>query len=354
MKVLLLTDSLGAGGAERQFCLLAKSLPDYGVIVKVHSLSEGFYAQKLRSQGIDLTITARSSQYDIRPARSVSTLIREFQPDVVHTWGWMSTCAAFLQCKLRHIPLIGSARSGSVSSRKIRSFSQVLLCDGVISNSLAGLEAYRVPGKKRHIVYNGFELDRIQNCVRDETPDLVAIMVATMREEKDWLCFVDAIRLLVSRQAVSNVRFVGVGDGPIRGMIVEKARDLIDGGRASFPGFLAEPMSIVAQADIGVLVSTPNIHQEGTSNSILEYMACGLPVICSRSGGNVETVVDGETGILVEPGNPVELADAIEKLCVDRELAVSMGEKGRKRLEECYTVERMVEETISVYKSMLR
>lgn len=353
MKVLLLTDNLGAGGAERQFCLLAKSLTDYGVTVKVHSFSEGFYAQILRSQGIDLKITARSSQYDIRPARSISKIIREFQPDVVHTWGWMSTCAAFLQCKFRHIPLIGSARSGSVSSRKIRSLSQVILCDGVISNSLAGLEAYRVPKKKRHIVYNGFELDRIQNCVRNESPNLVVIMVATMREEKDWFCFVDAVRLLVSRQAVSNVRFVGVGDGPTRNMIVENAKDLIDGRHISFPGFLAEPMHEVAKADIGVLVSATNI-QEGTSNSILEYMACGLPVVCSRSGGNLETVVDGETGILVEPGNAAELADAIEKLSVDRELAVSMGEKGKKRLEECYTVERMVEETISVYKSMLR
>jgi glycosyltransferase involved in cell wall biosynthesis len=353
MKVLLLADSLSAGGAERQFSLLCRSLQQRGIVVKVHSLDNGLFARELRDFSIDLTVTERKGRYDTRPIQRISHIISDFRPDVVHSWGWMSTFSAHLHCKLKRIPLIGSVRCAFVSKKKkIRDLLEKRLCDLVISNSLAGLEAYRVSSRKGRVVYNGFEIERVPSAECERYPDTVVIMVARMGPEKDWKCFADAIHLLQRRSGMEGVRYIGIGDGPDRNRITEYCKDLLQAGILSLPGFLDEPIKEVCKSHVGVLATTHGV-QEGTSNSILEYMACKLPVVCSRSGGNLETVDESETGLLVTPGNAQELADAVERLCLDRNLAESMGKKGRQKLEDNYTVEKMTDDTIGVYSELL-
>lgn len=352
MKVLLLADSLNAGGAERQFSLLCRSLQQRGIVVKVHSLDNGLYARELRDFSIDLTITERKGRYDIRPMQRISQIINDFQPDVVHSWGWMSTFSAHLQCKLRRIPLIGSVRSACIQKNKVRALLNIRLCDLVISNSLAGLKAYQLSSGKGRVVYNGFEIERAPSTACERNQDPIVIMVARMGPAKDWDCFADAICLLQRRSGLEGVRYIGIGDGPERNRVIEYCNELLADGILSLPGFLDEPMQEVCKADVGVLTTTPGV-QEGTSNSILEYMACRLPVVCSRSGGNLETVANSETGLLVTPGNPQELADAVERLCIDRNLAESMGKKGRQKLEDNYTIESMTDGTIGVYNELL-
>jgi glycosyltransferase involved in cell wall biosynthesis len=352
MKVLLLADSLNAGGAERQFCLLCRSLQQRGIVVKVHSLDNGLFARELRDFSIDLTVTERKGRYDIRPIQRISKILSDFRPDVVHSWGWMSTFSAHLQCKLRGITLIGSVRCAFISGKKRRDLLEKRLCDLIISNSLAGLEAYRVSSRKGRVVYNGFEIERVPSTERERHPDTVVIMVARMGQHKDWKCFADAIFLLKQRSGMEKVRYIGIGDGPDRNRVTEYCKDLLLAGILSLPGFFDEPMREVWKSHVGVLVTTPGI-QEGTSNSILEYMACQLPVVCSRSGGNLETVDESETGLLVTPGNAQELADAVERLCLDRNLAESMGKKGRQKLEDKYTIERMTDGTIAIYNELL-
>jgi glycosyltransferase involved in cell wall biosynthesis len=106
----------------------------------------------------------------------------------------------------------------------------------------------------------------------------------------------------------------------------------------------------MAASDISVLPS----HEEGFSNVVLESMAAGLPVVATRVGGNPEAIMDGETGWLVPPGNPEELAMKIMDLLEDPEKAEKWGEAGKRRVKENFSDERMVDEHIKLYRKSVR
>ena len=116
-----------------------------------------------------------------------------------------------------------------------------------------------------------------------------------------------------------------------------------------FLGVRADVPDLLRLSDIAVLAS----EQEGFSNAILESMAAGLPVIATNVGGNPEAVVDGETGILVSPRAPDQLARAIETLVADPERRKVMGQAGFRRLNEQFTVEHCVAEYEAFYARLL-
>ena len=94
-----------------------------------------------------------------------------------------------------------------------------------------------------------------------------------------------------------------MGSGEDRAGLLADYRDLVESGVAAFPEAGTEVLGLVRDANIGVLLTDQTNHAEGISNSIMEYMACGLPVVCSDSGGNREIVVEGQTGLVVPPGD---------------------------------------------------
>ena len=351
MKILISTDSMGAGGAERQFIMLYTALLNMNHDVKFASLGTGYYYNYMLDAGLLIYSYPRKHSYDLSPLFRISSLINSFRPDIVHTWGWMSTFSSALVCKRHSIPLVSSVRSGTPPKKIIRSFLEISISDLVISNSIAGLVAHRVPTEKGHVVYNGFDCSRIPSS--SKSYDCFAVvMVARMARGKDWQTFIDAARSVINRTG-DKIIFIGIGDGPDRENILNYGKDLIENGLLLMPGFSQEPLDWLLNANVGVLSSSSQIHYEGTSNSILEYMACELPVVCTKSGGNLETVIDGTTGILVKPGDSKELSSAILKLFNQPDYAHRLGKAGRKRLEEVYSISNMTNNTLNVYEKAL-
>jgi glycosyltransferase involved in cell wall biosynthesis len=105
----------------------------------------------------------------------------------------------------------------------------------------------------------------------------------------------------------------------------------------------------MAISDISVVAS----HEEGFSNAILEAMAAGLPVVATAVGGNTEAVIHGATGWVVPPRNPETLAARILALLEDPVKIREFGKRGRKRCQECFSLERMVENHIKLYRGKL-
>jgi glycosyltransferase involved in cell wall biosynthesis len=140
-----------------------------------------------------------------------------------------------------------------------------------------------------------------------------------------------------------------VGDGPLRQALEEKARALRLNGTVRFLGAVPNASSLLPHFDIFVLSSL----WEGMSNSLLEAMAAGKPVVATDAGGSPEVVIDGKTGILVPPNDPEALADAMLRLLADRELARSLGEAGRVRVQSEFTLETMVARLEELYDSLL-
>jgi glycosyltransferase involved in cell wall biosynthesis len=156
-----------------------------------------------------------------------------------------------------------------------------------------------------------------------------------------------AAALIVRRYP--SARFLVVGDGPLRQALEEKARALRLNGTVRFLGAVPNASSLLPHFDIFVLSSL----WEGMSNSLLEAMAAGKPVVATDVGGSPEVVIDGKTGFLVPPKDPEALASAILHLLADRELARNLGEAGRIRVESEFTLEIMVARLEELYDSLL-
>jgi glycosyltransferase involved in cell wall biosynthesis len=227
--------------------------------------------------------------------------------------------------------------------------------DRIIANSWAGLQAWKIGSDKGRVVYNGYDPERTPTLVQDgassRTPFTV-VMTGRMVKEKDYRLFFAAARTLMEEPG-QEWCFLAIGDGPDRITLLNETRNLVQRGVASFPDPGLEVIGLISQAQVGVLLSHPVLHAEGCSNSVMEYMMCGLPVVCSDSGGNPELVVAGETGFLIPPGDLQALVDRLVFLRQHAAEARRMGCRGQQRVVHHFSVEAMVQGMVKVYNEVV-
>jgi glycosyltransferase involved in cell wall biosynthesis len=142
-----------------------------------------------------------------------------------------------------------------------------------------------------------------------------------------------------------------LGEGDRRPQYQALAEDLKISDRVAFLGHRRDVLEIVKHFDVCVLASHPE-YSEGLSNSIAEYMGMAKPTVATATGGNIELVADGVTGLLTPPGEPSPMAGKILSLLGDSERRRAMGGAARKFFEENLTLEKMVAETEKVYESL--
>jgi glycosyltransferase involved in cell wall biosynthesis len=358
MRVLMVADGMWNGGAERQLALLASSLPEPWT-ASVLAMEDGPYRPVLEGLGIDVKVVPRRFRLDATVSARMWREMSAVEPDVLHSWGYMSTLAVSPYCRIRRVPLLhGAIRLGCLPPGGVFWFRAGLsLSDAVVANSRAGLATFGVPeGERGRVVYNGFDPDRLAR-VPARAADAerrrahVIIMAARMHPEKDWRLLLGAVRVLA--RDTPGLTLVAVGGGFMRDELMAEAADLIAADIVRFPEGGLEVLPMIADADIGVLLTDPALHAEGCSNSIMEYMACGLPVVCTDSGGNAELVEDGVTGLLVPPRDVNALVAALRTVIDDPVRAREMGEKGRQRLQEDFTVDAMVAGFVDAYECVM-
>ena len=169
-------------------------------------------------------------------------------------------------------------------------------------------------------------------------------MVAALRPEKAHEVLLDAVALMAA--AGRRVRVVLAGEGPRRGALGQRAEALGINDRVDFLGIRRDVAQLLHASDVVVLPSHDVV--ETLPLSLLEAMACGIPVIASRVGSVPEVVIDGETGLLITPGNPAELGAAIAATLDDEAGARRRAELARERVETYYSVDR----TASGYRQL--
>jgi glycosyltransferase involved in cell wall biosynthesis len=354
-KILYLADSLAMGGLERQLTLLVKYLPAPWKAY-VAALGGGMFTSKILELGVPLSVFERRSRYDLIPVRKLLELIYSLRPDIVHSWGGLSSAIAVPICKILGIKFIdGGIRQGSAPTRNVlRTRTAFLLADRIIANSYAGLHAFKISSSKGKVIYNAIDPQRLQQVYagrRNQIPTTIVIMAARMVPEKDFTIFIEGARE-ISRIDASNWLFIALGSGDNRDNLIEQSSDLISKGVMVFPEAIDNIVPYILGADIGVLLTNKKF-QEGLSNSIMEYMACGLPVICNTGGGNNELVVSGETGILIQSGSVSDFVKNLIWLNSHPEQAKKMGEAGKERINRLCSIERMIGEYIGVYQDVL-
>ena len=356
-RVLLATDTLVHDGAERQFALTATNLPPEWE-VRCFSVDGGPFEQYLRERDAWVRVTGRLGHYDPLPFLRMWSLAARWRPHVVHSWGYMTTLAGFPAFQALGIPFIDATiRTGDLDlyrdTRRTTGMDRATL---VAANSRCGLDAAGIAPERARVVPNGFDFSRIPAAPpmrRDSR--FTVVMTGRMDGIKDYPAFIEAARLLAAqagaREAAAKLRFVALGQGPERPRLEEQARDLVESGLFEF-GYAPDVIPDLLAADCGVLLTTPP-KIEGCSNSILEYMACGLPVVASRGGGTDELIADSDTGFLVPPSDPGELAARLRRISSDHEAARLMGARGARLVKERHSIETMVRSTVDLYREAM-
>jgi glycosyltransferase involved in cell wall biosynthesis len=169
------------------------------------------------------------------------------------------------------------------------------------------------------------------------------ITVANLRPEKSHETLIAAADLLA--RDFPAVEFQVVGDGPRRAALEALVRSRRLENRISFLGHRDDVGRLLREASIFVLPS----RSEAFPNGAIEAMAAGLPVVASAVGGLLDLIEHGRTGLLVEPGNPNALADALRGLLTNRTAGARIGERARAHVEQRYSFERMVKAFEDLY-----
>lgn len=363
MRILFFLESLQCGGKERRSLELMQYLSTRpGFEISLVLTEEEVYYQEVFNLNIKINIIQRrGSKYDPALFYKFIQICRRFKPDIIHSWGRMTTFYAIPAKIFCHKPLISNLISDSNKSFRRHSFysyvlkTNIYFSDVILSNSVAGLNAYEISNPKARVIHNGVILERFSKLPEIEvvkkeygiTTRFMIIMVASFSHFKDYDFFLDTAR--ENSRSRNDVTFVAVGDGEEWNRISERVKDehihnvILTGKQKNIE-------RMVAAADVGMLCT----ESEGMSNSIIEYMAMGKPVITTDlTGGSRELVVEGETGFLTER-NAERVSYLINNLLDNPEIRYSMGEKGKERIRAHFSIKSMGDKFESLYKDLLQ
>jgi glycosyltransferase involved in cell wall biosynthesis len=276
---------------------------------------------------------------------------REHRIAVMHSWDIYSNVFGLVGAALAQVPVrIGSRRGlGGPSGVRRLQRAAYRAAHRIVANSHAAarqLVSDGVPQEKIIVIANGIDPSVFPTRRYSPSPRRIA-MVACLRPGKRIDVLIAAAPRILERHP--DAEFLIVGDGPCRDQLTTLARTTAVADHFRFVGHRDDVPALLANSDVFVLPS----ESEAFPNAILEAMAAGLPVVAASVGGIPELVADGVTGRLVPPGNADALAGALIELLEVSNRAADLGRTGRRRIEETYSFDRMVEQLESLYVSEL-
>ncbi len=224
MKILFVIDTLGSGGKERRLTELLKALKsskeiDFELVV----MRNDIHYSEIYDLGISIHRIIRKTRKDISVFKKFYLLIRQYKPDAVHCWESMTAVYLAPVCRVIGCPLINGMVTNVPLRRNIfnrhlfRARLTFPFSDKIVSNSKAGIEAYRVPLSKGVVIYNGFNFDRLDNLksdsvIREELQIFTRFiigMVASFWKQKDYPTYYKAAQILLDRR--NDITFLAIG-----------------------------------------------------------------------------------------------------------------------------------------------
>ncbi len=350
----------GIGGSERHLLALLPALAARGLEAGFVGLDdprgdpEPFYAQ-LRAAGIPFLRLACPRDLDPLLALRLARALRSLRPHLVHT-------------HLVHADVYGAAAPGTpvVSTKHnpdpfragpFRMVERLLARRAArliaISRAVARFyeEQVGVPAAKLAVVHYG--LDALPPAWRQEPAPFpgegarLLLCVSRLEPQKGVDTAVQALALVRRREPAAVLAVLG--EGPERPRLERLARHLGLDGAVILPGRVGDVAAWYRRAEMLVHPA----RWEGFGLAMLEAMLAERPVVASRAGSAPEIVAPGHTGLLVPPDDPAALASALVELLADRERAARYGQAGLERARRLFSVERMVEGTLTVYRAAL-
>ena len=365
-RVLMVFEPL-EGGVPAHVLELAARLRRYGWEAEVAGPAGSPWLSRLSDAGLsvyELPFARPPGTGVLRAARALRTLDRSRGYTIVHAQSSMAGAVVRLALpdrgRLVYTPHCFSflARFGAIPRQVYRAVEQALLprTAAVIAASAwerdQAIRFLRGAGARTRVVRNGVS---VASGARLD-PDLVAFkgagrlagFIGRLVEQKNPLALVRAAASLHRRGALQG-RVALVGNGELRAEVDEEIEHLGVGDAVRVFPYQGSVEPYLRAFDLMVVPSL----WDSMPISVLEAMACGLPVVASRVGGVSEAVLDGVNGRLVEPGDPEELAGILAELLADPDRLIELGRAGRRIAEERFSVDRMVRQTAELYEELV-
>lgn len=368
INVVLLTDCLAdlAGGAEKQIYELAKGLDKSRYNVTIASLDTWGQAprQLIESAGCRLEVFRVVRIYGLTgfiQGIKFHRFLRENRVQVLQTYHFSSDIWGTVLGKLAGVPVIISNRRDMGFWRSgihVRAYLWVnRWVTKTVGNALSIRELIKaqegIPDGKLDVIYNGVDVPSQQSAVfLSEVPvktpsDILVMHVANLKPVKGHTFLLKAFQGIYAKHP--HVKLVLIGEDQLNGALQAQAKELGIKDRVIFLGKREDACALLSLADICVLPSL----SEGMSNSILEYMSAGKPVIATNVGGNPELVKHGVNGLLVEKENADAIKDALLTLIKDKDRCRAMGNAGLERVRSEFSMAAMVGQYDRLFNDLL-
>ncbi len=350
-RVVFVCPNLEAGGAERQWAILIPGLSERGFAVSVITLDgRGVYFEELRARGVQIACARLRHRADPFGLARALRLGRP-QSSAVVSRGLSAHLVGHVLARRQHAAHVVTEHLGPdpLGMRALRRHQELLL--GPMRPHVTAVVGV-AQSQKEQLVRDGYRPEAIRvivSGVADDPPvrnrealrteldiapeSFLAVLVTTLRPEKRASVFVDQVAAAHAAEPV--VRGLVVGDGPDTASVVQAVER--SGGVVRMLGFRADAVDIMHAADVVCLTSAV----EALPMSVLEAMSVARPVIATHVGGLSEVVVDGETGLLISPDQPWEMAAELVGLARDASRLAQLGQAGRERQQRLFSIEAM-------------
>jgi len=352
---------LQPGGMELGVVKLVNGLPPHHVQSAICSTRPAGSLKQLLGPEVRLFELQRRKGNDPRLVWTLYRLFRRERPDIVHTHGWGTLLEGLLAARLAQVPVVVHGEHGTLQLRgyqrwlQLHAWSQadrVLSVSGRLAERMSREVAF--PLEAIHAIRNGVDLSRFGRVTRADARralgidagSLVIGTVGRLVPVKDQGTLVDALAILHGERLRATLLIAG--EGPSRDSIAFRASALGLQQHVRLLGHRADIEQVLPAFDVFALPSV----SEGLSNTILEAMACHLPVVATRVGGADELVIEGSTGLLVPARSPVRLAAALSHLLRDQDRRAAMGAAGRLRAENEFSLSTMLARYEALYTTL--
>ena len=373
-RILFVATTTHVGGAEKVLSAIATHLHKRGVSVTVCSLkSKGPYGEQLESLGIPVQSFDIADDPGFRGLLSyllsLPKLVRQirlFRPQVVHAFLFRANLLARIAARLCRVSI-------NISSIRIiendRPFYFFLdgLTSSLVTQYLAVSERVKdvtcarshIKAERIRVIRNGVDLSSFAGSTQSEadaslasqlgigTNSLVCGTVARLHRQKGIRYLIEAFVLLLAD--FPSLKLLIVGEGSERASLANRAVELGVSQSVLFAGHRNPPVRCLRLMHVFVL---PSLY-EGFPNTLLEAMAAHVPVVASDVGGVNELVRQDENGLLVPPGDPLALAEAVRSLLLNPDKAKHMATVAYDRIRKEFSLEGMLEEYDDLYEELL-
>lgn len=390
LNVMQIIGDLDIGGAQEVVRTLVKYLAVEECRVVVCTFQDGPLRQNIEQLGIKVEVLPQR-RYSIvafplfivdmvRIWRSLAELVNKYSVDVVQThllrsldflvlvllyttnlhvvlWTFHSARFELTASKLPRYKWLLAPKKHShrfLYRLALRLVSGFIAVSDKVKNAM--IETIGPIQDKVVVICNGVDVERYGRAVDkvairsqlglEANTRLIAI-VATLKEAKGHRYLIEAMATIGPRHPDLHVLFIG--DGELGEELRAQVSSLKLDDRVHFLGNRSDVSELLAASDLFVLPSL----WEGLPMSLLEAMATGLPIVATEVSGTVQVMIPGETGILVSPGDTLQLAQAIEQLLADPGQAQAMGAAARRRVEVEFSARKQANEHLALYRCLL-